>query len=216
MWGNSRFLRVTIFGLSVVLLTSGCEGFFTTNAFSGLQRDPANMSAAELEVFAADALASGDNATIKSTFDALLKATEGSTRTASQTTTLVELGVAATGIPQLVTALATGGGDFESLDDVESLLEGFDSATASATAAIALAAPSGTLTGQQYAYAALGLVGAIAADADSFDNLDTADGIEDAQELLSRSIDAYEAAGQTGSETYQLLVDLQSQITPEP
>ncbi|TVQ21313.1 MAG: hypothetical protein EA383_17300 [Spirochaetaceae bacterium] len=212
MRGRNGFFRVTVLGLAVVLFISGCESFFTSNAFSGLQRDPANMSAAELEIFAADALASGDRTTIKKTFDALLKATEGSTRTASQTSTLVELGVAATGIPQLLTAVVAADGDLEGLD-ADALLSGFDSATAKLTADIALAADPGTLTGQQYAYAALGLVGAIGAEAESFEALSGADGIDDAQTLLGLSIAAYEAEGKEDSETYQLLIDLQGQIT---
>lgn len=213
MRGRQGFFRLAVVGMILLLALSGCEGFFTSNAFGGLQRDPADMDAAELEVFAADALASGDTATIKSTFDAL-KTAAGSSPTASQTSTLVELGVAATGIPELVTSLATGGGDFESIEDVETLLSGFDSATAEATADIALAAETGTLTGQQYAYAALGLVGAIAAEADSFENIESADGIDDAQTLLDSSIAAYEADGQEESETYQLLLELKAQINP--
>ncbi|MFW6253019.1 MAG: hypothetical protein ACOC4F_03725 [bacterium] len=196
-----------------LLALSGCESFFTSNAFGGLQRSPADMDAAELEVFAADALASGDTETIKSTFEAL-KTAAGSNPTASQTSTLVELGVAATGIPELVTSVATSGGELESIEDVETLLEGFDSDTAEATAAIALEADPGTLTGQQYAYAALGLVGAIAAEEDSFENIETADGIDDAQTLLDLSIAAYEADGEEESETYQLLLELQAQIEP--
>lgn len=213
MRGRQGFFRLAVAGVIMLLALSGCESFFTSNAFGGLQRDPADMDAAELEVFAADALASGDTATIKNTFDAL-KTAAGSNPTASQTSTLVELGVAATGIPELVTSLATGGGNFESIDDVETLLSGFDSATAEATAAIALAAEPGTLTGQQYAYAALGLVGAVAAEADSFENIESADGIDDAQTLLDSSIAAYEADGQEESETYQLLLELKAQINP--
>lgn len=213
MRGKQGFFRLAVAGVITLLALSSCESFFTSNAFGGLQRDPADMDAAELEVFAADALASGDTATIKSTFDAL-RAAAGSNPTASQTSTLVELGVAATGIPQLVTSLATGGGNLESIEDVETLLSGFDSATAEATADIALAAEPGTLTGQQYAYAALGLVGAIAAEADSFENIESADGIDDAQTLLDSSIAAYEADGQEESETYQLLLELKAQINP--
>ncbi len=211
MRGRNGIFRVTVLGLAVVLFVSGCESFFTNSAFSGLQRDPANMSAAELEIFAADALASGDRVTIKKTFDALLKAA-GDDPTQAQVSTLVELGVAATGLPQLMTAVIAADGDFSGLD-AEALLSGFDSATARSTAEIALAADPGTLTGQQYAYAALGLVGAIGAEAESFEDIDKAAGIDAAQDLLALSLAAYEAEGKEDSDTYELLLELQRQIT---
>jgi hypothetical protein len=177
--------RAAIVTAALLLTLTGCERVFTTSPFSFLQRDPASYSAAQLEVFARDALASGDQAAMAEAFALLSDSSDPATQLLA-----VELGLGAAGIDSAVTALIAGLSDeaTDSYDDLDAALASFSDAEIDIlieTGAILSGIDeSAGPTADQYALAALGLVVAAADAAGGAGNLPTVAADSEAQGYL--------------------------------
>ena len=65
---------IVLFGALVIL---GCEQVFSSNLFTGLERDPSNLSLDQQIVYGENALASGDPEKMAKAYDALADSIEG-------------------------------------------------------------------------------------------------------------------------------------------
>jgi len=178
---------LVIIALSLIVL-SGCERIFTSSLFEFMQRDPATLSAAQRVTYAEDALASGDAATMAAAYDLVSDSDDPETQLLA-----VELALGASGMASAVTSTVAGlmedGADQQAV--IEAALDGFtDDELAMLVEAAALldsADDSVTPTAEQYAFTAIGLIAAAAADAGGIDNLDSVAADSDAQAYLDQA-----------------------------
>ncbi|MFW6387652.1 MAG: hypothetical protein ACOC0B_00110 [bacterium] len=196
-------------GQVVILLLAGaalvgCEAVFTSNLFENFARNPENMSEEQLVAYGNDAIASGDVEKMEEAFNALREKTEGSELDADTRDTLVELGLGSTDVVGFIGS---------NLDDPESIdLSEFSDdkgRIARETAEIMNDAEDGAFSADRYAYAAAGVVLAAGEDADGdFDDISTSDDADLAEELVNKSLAAYEAEGKEDDEVYKQLSSL--------
>jgi hypothetical protein len=113
---HARFL--VIFMAAGLLLLGGCEAVFTFSPFTGLQRDPSNLTPEQRLSYAQDALASGDLDAMQSALDAIK---DDTSHTAVYTSAKLE--VELSGLPTLgldindTTSLDSVVGESETVDD---------------------------------------------------------------------------------------------------
>lgn len=159
-------LRVTAATASVLLLI-GCEQLFSTNVFSGLERDPSKLSFEQQIVYARNAVASGDRKIQAKAYDALAKSLADKNNQDPELNSLaINLAIGASGMADLLTDFLTllYDGSFSSSADAAASLDGklstldyayIDSAAAQIAA---MKANGGTPSEQQYLLALTGLV----------------------------------------------------------
>lgn len=88
--------------VAVVLLFGGCQAIFTYSPLSGLQQSPADMTPSQRLTYAQDALASGDQAAMKSAYDAIKNDTG-----ADAQYTAAQLGIELSGVPTVLREIAS-------------------------------------------------------------------------------------------------------------
>ena len=98
-----RISRLATLGLvlAAALLSAGCQAIFTFSPVAGLQQSPSNMTPAQRLTYAQDALASGDQAAMKTAYDAIKNDTSGP----AQYTT-AQLGIELSGVPAVLVQVA--------------------------------------------------------------------------------------------------------------
>jgi hypothetical protein len=144
--------------LALLILLSGCQAIFTYSPLSGLKRDPANMTPAQRLTYAQDALASGDPATMKTAYDAIVNDTSGPAQY-----TAAQLGVELSGVPTVLRDLANNPSDVSNqLSTLDQFItsHGLQPAYMVAAAAqlTAAAAAGQTLTTMDYVMGSMGLM----------------------------------------------------------
>lgn len=119
-------VNVFVMVMAAVLVLAGCEQFFSTNVFSGLQRDPSNLSFDQQVAYAESALNSGDKDAQADAYDALAKSLEDENNTDPELNELAaELAIGASGLSDTVPDLAEAAldGNFSSQADLENALD---------------------------------------------------------------------------------------------
>jgi hypothetical protein len=172
---KNRIRKISILaGLAFLLLLlvtfSGCQNVFTFSLFSGLQRDPANMSPEQKQQYALDALASGDPETMAAAYDAIADLLAEDPENGDLHLLAADLAIGASGVGDLMNSLDPESGS----GDMDSLLEGLDTEMlAGVDDHVAAAEAAGeTPSNSQYINAGAALVADAANDAGSFDNID--------------------------------------------
>ena len=124
---KGKILTVVGVFASLLALLSGCQVVFTYSPLSILQRDPAAMSLEQKVTYAADALASGDDAAILGAFNAIQADASGSTD-GELNLLAAQLAMELSGVPDLLNEVLGGGIDFENPDPAQftDLLDSLD------------------------------------------------------------------------------------------
>ena len=95
-------MKTALFGVIISCITiaafSSCEALFSTNLLSGAQRDPSSLSQEQKVTYAQDALASGDEASMKKAYDALSGTSDNSLKPL-----VAELALGAAGVTSAMT-----------------------------------------------------------------------------------------------------------------
>lgn len=162
---------ISIFLLSAFLLLSGCQRVFTFSPFSGLQRDPATMSAEQQQRYALDVLASGDTAAMAEAYalvEAMLANDPGN---GGLHLLAADLAIGASGLGGLVSSIDPESG----FSDAAALTEGLNTGLLSGVDShIQQAEASGQdISDSQYVNAGAAIIIAKAAESeDGFDGID--------------------------------------------
>lgn len=180
------------------LLMVGCQAVFTYSPLSGLARSPSQMSTAEVQQYATQALASGDPAAMTNAYDAIKGSTDPGTQLLA-----AQLAFGGSGATQVFNQVlgAIASNPNPTAADLTSLTTQLQSALNSvnvplaadgATALTNAAAGGATVTDSQYAMGAAALVASAAKQAGGLQNLQSlAPGspgyqtLQDAQQLAS-------------------------------
>ena len=115
-----------LIGVFLALLFTGCEQLFTSSLFSSFQRNPSELSYEQQVTYGEEALASGDQETMKDAYEALAESIENTSEPDPDVLELAgDLAVGASGLndvlPKLVGAVETD--SFSSTEDLESIFE---------------------------------------------------------------------------------------------
>jgi hypothetical protein len=158
---SSRRVPLTLSLLSIaaaVLLFGGCQAIFTYSPLSGLQQSPADMTPSQRLTYAQDALASGDQAAMKSAYDAI-KNDSG----ADAQYTTAQLGIELSGVPTVLREIAADSSTITTqLNTIASFIASHGLSPAYMVAAYgqlnAAKAAGATLTDMDYAMGTMGLI----------------------------------------------------------
>lgn len=203
--------------LAVSLIILGCEQVFSTNLFTGLERDPSKLSLDQQIVYAQNALASGDPDKMAKAYDALSDSIEG-TDDPELNLLAADLALGASELSSVfddIAGIALGDDtDLSSQDDLAAGLDGTlgsvdYSYVAEAQAQIdAAVANGGEVSEEQYLLVTMGLIMQAASGAGSVSNLD--DGNTTAIEawVVTANADL-----QARGESSDYLTDLESFLT---
>jgi hypothetical protein len=146
----------------ILLALSSCEALFSTSALSWAQRDPSSLPQEQKVTYAQDALASGDEASMKKAYDSLKTSSDNSLKPL-----VAELALGAAGVTQAMTDIMGDLLNSSSQTQVESainqLLAGFsaDDVALIATGSVlidAAAAGGVALTANQYVLVGVGML----------------------------------------------------------
>lgn len=159
-------MKTALFGVIIscicIAAFSSCEALFSTNLLSGAQRDPSSLSQEQKVTYAQDALASGDEASMKKAYDALSGTTDNSLKPL-----VAELALGAAGVTGAMTSAMSDFISGNTPSDFESAIGGvlaqFSSVDlgliSSASALISQSEAAGTVpTADQYFVIGVGLL----------------------------------------------------------
>jgi ferritin-like metal-binding protein YciE len=157
----------------ILLALSSCEAIFSTSALSWAQRDPSSLSLEQKLTYAQDALASGDEASMKKAYDSLKTTSDNSLKPL-----VAELAFGAAGVTQAMTDimgdLINSSSEAQIESAINQLLAGFSAddvaLIVSGSALVDAAAAGGAaLTANQYMLAGVGML--VKAAKDNGDNI---------------------------------------------
>ena len=209
----SRF-KLFVVATAAVLLFSGCEQFFSTNLFSGLQRDPSNLSFDQQVSYAESALNSGDQDAQADAYDALSESLEEENNTDPELNDLAaELAIGASGLADTVPDLADAAinGDLSSQTDLENALNDklddvdYSYVDEAASQLQKIQENGGEVSEEQYVFVAAGLLMKEADTQGGVENLDAGNTTEE-QQFVEDAIADLESR----DESSPLLDDLKS------
>ncbi|MFP4010705.1 MAG: hypothetical protein ACLFUM_03325 [Spirochaetaceae bacterium] len=208
-------LRILLMGLGAMVLLGGCEQLFSTNAFSGLHRDPSKLSYDEQIAYGESALSSGDADVMADAYDALSESLEKEDNSDPELNGLaVELAIGGSGLkdifPDLLEAAVDGAFSNEQdladaiddeLDEVD-----YDYINEAVDQVDLIKANGGEVKKEQYVLVAVGLLMREAEAAGGVENLDPTDAdVEEAEDFVNDAINDLDSRG----ETSDILDDLQ-------
>jgi hypothetical protein len=158
------------FAMLVFFICTGCQNVFTFSPFSGLQRDPSNMSPEQKKQYALDALSSGDAESMGEAYDAIADLLADDPDNGELHLLAADLAIGASGVGDLMNSIDPESGS----PDMDSLLEGLDTdLLAGVDDHVAAAENAGeTPSDSQYINAGAALVADAADDSGSFDDID--------------------------------------------
>lgn len=190
----------------------GCEQVFSTNLFTGLERDPSNLSLDQQIVYAQSALASGDSGKMAKAYDALSDSIDG-TDDAELNLLAADLALGASDLQSVydeIVGVALGEGT--DLSDQAALADGLNAVLGDvdydyvleAQAQIdAAEANGGTVSEEQYLLVAVGLIMQAADTQGGVDQLDPGEAAA-ADAWIGDAITALAAQGETSEYLEQL------------
>lgn len=165
-------ITITAFSFAMLLFVifTGCQNVFTFSPFSGLQRDPSNMSPEQKKQYALDALSSGDAESMGEAYDAIAELLADDPDNGELHLLAADLGIGASGVGDLMNSIDPESGS----QDMNSLLEGLDTEMlAGVDDHVAAAENAGeTPSDSQYINAGAALVADAANDSGSFEDID--------------------------------------------
>ena len=187
--------------LLVGLTLSSCEKVFTTSPFSGMTRDPSDMSVDQQIAYGENALASGDQKSMQDAYDALAKSLEDGKGDGDAHSLAADLAMGASGVndvlPDLTEAATSGSLDNtdEMADTLNDSLDKIDADYVDEAQKQVDAAEQngGEVTEDQYLTVAAGMVLAAGKEKEGIENV----GKDDADEVKQFVDKAVENTGAT-------------------
>ncbi|MFP4067390.1 MAG: hypothetical protein ACLFRR_11975 [Spirochaetaceae bacterium] len=208
-------LRILLMGLGAMVLLGGCEQLFSTNAFSGLHRDPSKLSYDEQIAYGESALSSGDADVMADAYDALSESLEKEDNSDPELNGLaVELAIGGSGLKDIFSDLleAAVDGAFSNEQDLADALDDeldevdYDYINEAVDQVDLIKANGGEVKKEQYVLVAVGLLMREAEAAGGVENLDPTDAdVEEAEDFVNDAINDLDSRG----ETSDILDDLQ-------
>ncbi len=169
---NKTTITIAAFSFAMLLFVifTGCQNVFTFSPFSGLQRDPSNMSPEQKKQYALDALSSGDAESMGEAYDAIADLLADDPDNGELHLLAADLAIGASGVGDLMNSIDPESGS----PDMDSLLEGLDTDMLTGVDDHVAAAENAgeTPSDSQYINAGAALVADAANDSGSFDDID--------------------------------------------
>ncbi len=189
----------------------GCEQVFSTNLFSGLERDPSKLSLDQQIVYAQSALASGDSGKMAKAYDALSDSIEG-TDDAELNLLAADLALGASDLQAVfdeIMEVALGDSDLSDQAALADALNGvlgdvdYDYVLEAQAQIDAAEANGGTVSEEQYLLVAVGLIMQAADTEEGVDELDPGEAPA-AETWIDDAIAALTAQGESSEYLEQL------------
>jgi hypothetical protein len=154
-----------------MILAAGCEGFFTFNLFSGLQRDPASLSPEQQVSYAEEALASGNSEAMQAAYPLIAAQAAANPDDPELQLLAADLAIGTSGVNDMI---ADFDPDTATAADLNEVLADVDVATLGQVEGYVQTAEAagGTPSDSQYANAAAAIVVQEASEAGGFENID--------------------------------------------